>query len=66
MRSSPPGFELYLQFDSFRRDALMNARAADTRRVHDQALANPALSDLSSVSLDSAALGALPTTTSSD
>ncbi|MDF2629184.1 MAG: molybdenum cofactor biosynthesis protein [Symbiobacteriaceae bacterium] len=35
-----PGFELYLQFDSFERDALMELRGADLRRVREQALAH--------------------------
>ncbi len=34
-----PGFEVYLQFDSLRRDALMNLRGADLRKIRDQALA---------------------------
>jgi len=34
-----PNFEVYLQFDSFRREPLMTLRAADLRRVHDQAIA---------------------------
>lgn len=33
-----PGFEVYLQFDSFRREALMDLRGADLRRVREQAL----------------------------
>jgi uncharacterized radical SAM superfamily Fe-S cluster-containing enzyme len=33
-----PGFEVYLQFDSLRREALMNLRAADLSRVRIQAL----------------------------
>ena len=33
-----PGFEVYLQFDSLRRDALMNLRGADMRSVRTQAL----------------------------
>ena len=33
-----PGFEVYLQFDSLRRNALMDLRGADLRRVHDDAL----------------------------
>lgn len=33
-----PHFEIYLQFDSFERDALMMLRAADLRRVHERAL----------------------------
>lgn len=33
-----PGFEIYLQFDSFRREALMDLRGADLRRVREQAL----------------------------
>ena len=32
-------FELYLQFDSFQRDALMDLRGADLRRVRERALA---------------------------
>jgi uncharacterized radical SAM superfamily Fe-S cluster-containing enzyme len=35
-----PGFEVYLQFDSLRRDALENLRGADLRRVREDALAN--------------------------
>lgn len=31
-------FELYLQFDSFERDALMSLRGADLRRIREQAL----------------------------
>lgn len=34
------GLEIYLQFDSRRRDALMNLRGADLRRVRAQALEN--------------------------
>ena len=33
-----PDFEIYLQFDSFERDALMNLRGADLRRIREQAL----------------------------
>ncbi len=33
-----PGFEVYLQFDSFERDALMELRGADLRRVREDAL----------------------------
>ncbi|HSA92097.1 MAG TPA: radical SAM protein [Terriglobales bacterium] len=33
-----PDFEVYLQFDSFERDALMELRGADLRRVREQAL----------------------------
>jgi len=33
------GFEVYLQFDSMRRDALMDLRGADLRRIRDDALA---------------------------
>lgn len=33
-----PGFELYLQFDSFEREALMELRDADLRHVREQAL----------------------------
>jgi 7,8-dihydro-6-hydroxymethylpterin dimethyltransferase len=32
------GFEVYLQFDSFERDALMDLRGADLRRIREQAL----------------------------
>jgi uncharacterized radical SAM superfamily Fe-S cluster-containing enzyme len=35
-----PGFEVYLQFDSLKREALENIRGADLRRVREQALAN--------------------------
>ena len=35
-----PGFEVYLQFDSMKREALENIRGADLRKVRDQALAN--------------------------
>ena len=35
-----PGFEVYLQFDSFERAALMTLRGADLRRVREQALEN--------------------------
>ena len=34
------GFEVYLQFDSFERDALIRLRGADLRAVHEQALAH--------------------------
>lgn len=33
-----PGFELYLQFDSFERDALLDLRGADLRGVRERAL----------------------------
>jgi uncharacterized radical SAM superfamily Fe-S cluster-containing enzyme len=33
-----PGFELYLQFDSFERETLMELRGADLRHVREQAL----------------------------
>jgi uncharacterized radical SAM superfamily Fe-S cluster-containing enzyme len=33
-----PGFEIYLQFDSFEREALMALRGADLREVREQAL----------------------------
>lgn len=39
LASYRPGFELYLQFDSFERDALMTLRGADLRRVREQAVA---------------------------
>jgi uncharacterized radical SAM superfamily Fe-S cluster-containing enzyme len=35
-----PGFEVYLQFDSLKREALENLRGADLRRIRAQALAN--------------------------
>ena len=35
-----PGFEVYLQFDSLKREALENIRGADLRKVRKQALAN--------------------------
>jgi len=34
-----PGFEVYLQFDSLKREALENLRGADLRKVREQALA---------------------------
>ncbi len=35
-----PGFEVYLQFDSFERASLMKLRGADLRKVREQALEN--------------------------
>lgn len=35
-----PGFEVYLQFDSFRAEALKELRGADLRSVREQAIAN--------------------------
>jgi uncharacterized radical SAM superfamily Fe-S cluster-containing enzyme len=35
-----PGFEVYLQFDSLRRDALIKLRGSDLRRVRERALEN--------------------------
>jgi uncharacterized radical SAM superfamily Fe-S cluster-containing enzyme len=35
-----PGFEVYLQFDSLRREALERLRGADLRKAHEKALAN--------------------------
>jgi 7,8-dihydro-6-hydroxymethylpterin dimethyltransferase len=35
-----PGFEVYLQFDSFEKSALENIRGADLRRIREEALAN--------------------------
>ncbi|CAN5225636.1 radical SAM protein [soil metagenome] len=35
-----PAFEIYLQFDSFEREALMTLRGADLRRTREQALEN--------------------------
>ncbi|MDP9124405.1 MAG: radical SAM protein [Pseudomonadota bacterium] len=40
LASYAPGFEVYLQFDSFERDALMTLRGADLRLVRQQALDN--------------------------
>jgi uncharacterized radical SAM superfamily Fe-S cluster-containing enzyme len=37
--SYAPGLEVYLQFDSLRREALMDLRGADLRRPHEEALA---------------------------
>jgi uncharacterized radical SAM superfamily Fe-S cluster-containing enzyme len=34
-----PGFEVYLQFDSLKRDALMTLRGADLRRIREEAVA---------------------------
>jgi len=42
-----PGFEVYLQFDSLRRDALLDLRGADLRRVRDEALARLNALDIS-------------------
>ena len=38
LASYMPDFELYLQFDSFERDALMDLRGADLRRIREDAL----------------------------
>jgi uncharacterized radical SAM superfamily Fe-S cluster-containing enzyme len=38
LASYMPNFELYLQFDSFEREALMDLRGADLRRIREQAL----------------------------
>lgn len=35
-----PSFELYLQFDSFERDTLLELRGADLRRIREEAIAN--------------------------
>jgi uncharacterized radical SAM superfamily Fe-S cluster-containing enzyme len=40
LASYMPGFELYLQFDSFERDALMELRGADLRSIREKALAH--------------------------
>lgn len=40
LASYAPGFEVYLQFDSFEREALMTLRGADLRTVRQQALDN--------------------------
>src|SRR3954463_8594224 len=40
LASYAPRFEVYLQFDSFERDALMTLRGADLRSVREQALEN--------------------------
>ncbi|MFM2120190.1 MAG: hypothetical protein RL722_1658 [Pseudomonadota bacterium] len=42
-----PGFEVYLQFDSLRREALLDLRGADLRRVREQALERLNALDLS-------------------
>jgi len=39
LKEYEPNLEIYLQFDSFRREALQVLRAADTRRIHQLALA---------------------------
>ena len=38
LKEYEPNLEIYLQFDSFRREALQILRAADTRRIHQRAL----------------------------
>src|SRR6187455_3095724 len=38
LASYMPDFEVYLQFDSFKREALMDLRGADLRRIREQAL----------------------------
>lgn len=38
LKDYEPNLEVYLQFDSFRADALQLLRAADTRRIHQRAL----------------------------
>jgi 7,8-dihydro-6-hydroxymethylpterin dimethyltransferase len=40
LASLKPGFEVYLQFDSLRREALEDLRGADLRKAHEKALAN--------------------------
>jgi len=40
LASYQPGLELYLQFDSFKKDTLMNLRGADLRNVHTRAIEN--------------------------
>lgn len=39
LASYMPGFEIYLQFDSLRREPLMELRGADLRQTHEQAIA---------------------------
>jgi 7,8-dihydro-6-hydroxymethylpterin dimethyltransferase len=39
LASYAPGFEIYLQFDSLQRDALMTLRGADLRRIREDAVA---------------------------
>ncbi|MBI5363928.1 MAG: radical SAM protein [Planctomycetes bacterium] len=39
LAAQQPGFEIYLQFDSFEEAALVNLRGADLRRVRERALA---------------------------
>ena len=38
LKAYEPAFEIYLQFDSFRRHALETLRGADTREIHESAL----------------------------
>ena len=38
LKTYEPAFEIYLQFDSFRRATVETLRGADTRRIHEQAL----------------------------
>ena len=38
LKTYEPNFEVYLQFDSFRKEALQTLRAADLRRIHQRAL----------------------------
>ena len=47
LASYAPGFEVYLQFDSFEKDALLRLRGADLRRVRMQALENLNRAELS-------------------
>lgn len=35
-----PGFELYLQFDSFEREVLQELRGADLRQIREKAIAH--------------------------
>lgn len=52
-----PGFEVYLQFDSFERDALMTLRGADLRQVRERALARLNAVGLSTTLVVTAAKG---------
>jgi uncharacterized radical SAM superfamily Fe-S cluster-containing enzyme len=40
LKEYEPGFEIYLQFDSFRRSALMDLRGADLRATREKAIEN--------------------------
>jgi tetraether lipid synthase len=52
-----PGFEVYLQFDSFEREALMTLRGADLRRTREQAIENLNLAGVSTTLVMTVAKG---------